>query len=220
MRPFLCLVVIIVAWPVSQSFSQYQPIRFEHCSLRQGLSQGSGYTSTQDKDGYIWMGTQHGLNRFDGYQVSVFYRGSNGYRGSNHINSLLTDSAGNVWIASTGGLSVLDHTSRKFFTAGEFLQQPTILDSIHIVRIWQDAQKNTWALSFANGVYRIGAKKKIAHYQRMDASQRPVDIAQDKNGDIWLATQEGIFRLGPSSQGFVPLALPGPPGKKISGRCW
>jgi signal transduction histidine kinase/ligand-binding sensor domain-containing protein len=219
-KPVLCLVILLVLWPRADSFSQYQPVRFEHCSLRQGLSQGSGYTTTQDRIGYIWMGTQHGLNRFDGYQVSIFYQGQDGYRGSNHINSLLTDSSGNVWIASTGGLSVLEHGSRQFLTAGEFTRQKTMLDSINIVRIWQDAKKQVWALGFSSGVFRLQPSSnagkpswQITQYMRQ-GPYRPVDITTDKNGTIWLATQQDIFRFDESLGHFRPWALPGVEGKK------
>jgi signal transduction histidine kinase/ligand-binding sensor domain-containing protein len=214
-KPLLCLVLL--AWPAVSLYAQTQPVRFEHCSHRQGLSQGSGYAITQDKDGYMWMGTQHGLNRFDGYQVSVFYRGTAGYRGSNYISSLLTDSAGNVWIASTGGLSVLEQAHRQFLTAGEFLHQPTILDSIHIVRLWQDAKKNIWALSFSRGIYRIDPSadsNAILQYVDEEGAQRPVDITQDQQGRIWLATQRGILCYDSASGQFTPNPILGPHVKK------
>ena len=214
MRPVFCLVVLIVAWPVPKLFAQYQSIRFEHCSLGQGLSQGSGYTITQDKDGFIWMGTQNGLNRFDGYQVSIFYRGTQGYRGSNHINSLLTDSAGNVWIGSTGGLSVLDQSTRKFLTTGEFLMQPTVLDSVNIARLWQDSDKNIWALSFATGVFRIEPDKKVSQYLHQEPSLQPADITQDQEGRVWLATQHDLFVYDKDNDRFDSTFIPGLPDKR------
>jgi signal transduction histidine kinase/ligand-binding sensor domain-containing protein len=203
-------------WPFAHSYGQYQAVRFEHCSLRQGLSQGSGYATTQDRDGYIWMATQHGLNRFDGYQVSVFYQGQNGYRGSNHINSLLTDSAGNVWIASTGGLSVLEYGSRQFLAAGEFTKQKTMLDSISVLHLWQDAKKQLWALGANSGIFKLsqtGASWQITQYMGQ-GPYRPVDITADKNGVLWLATQQDIFRFDASLGRFLPWSMPGVSGKK------
>jgi ligand-binding sensor domain-containing protein len=187
---------LILAWPASGLFAQYQPIRFDHCSVRQGLSQGSGYTITHDKDGFIWMGTQNGLNRFDGHEISVFYQGKNGYRGSSHINSLITDSSGTVWIGSTGGLTVLDYASRRFLQAGEFLRQPTMLDSIHIVKIWQDHRRNIWVLSFSKGVFCIRTNGHIDQYGGSgNIDVRPVDITADKNGVIWLAFRQSVNRF-------------------------
>lgn len=207
--PALKHILLLLSWPVIALQAQQHSLWFDHCSVKNGLSQGSGYAITQDKDGFIWMGTQNGLNQYDGYQVNVYYHGVNNYPGSNYITSLLTDSSGNVWIGSTGGLSMVDHTSRQFIPFSNYIQSPTLLDSINITRLWQDARQNTWVLSFSKGVFCIdNATKKVKHFfAEEQVVNQMVDITADKSGAIWLAMQHAIFRFNEEQQQFVPMPL-------------
>ncbi|MCQ2269453.1 MAG: helix-turn-helix domain-containing protein, partial [Bacteroidaceae bacterium] len=70
---------------------------------------------TQDKEGFLWIGTVHGLNRFDGYNYVTFYTtaGENGLPNDN-IQGLLTDSQGNVWISSECGLTKWEKEAKRF----------------------------------------------------------------------------------------------------------
>jgi signal transduction histidine kinase/ligand-binding sensor domain-containing protein len=215
-KPLLYLVVLAGIWPAACVYCQHQPVRFEHCSLRQGLSQGSGYAITQDHHGYIWMGTQHGLNRFDGHTISVYYNGDKGYSGSNFINHLLTDSAGNVWIASTGGLSVLENASRQFMTVSRLTQQKTALDSIAILQLWQDSKYRVWASSTVSGVFRVTHKNgswQIAQFLGQ-GPYRGGAITEDKTGRIWLSSQQDIFYYDEQAGRFELCYVKGISGQK------
>jgi ligand-binding sensor domain-containing protein len=66
----ILLIVILVVTPAA--FTQPPPLQFQHLSDAQGLSNNRVWAFTQDKYGLIWIGTQDGLNRFDGYKVDVF----------------------------------------------------------------------------------------------------------------------------------------------------
>src|SRR4030095_5686716 len=101
------LVLIIIT---QSAFAQPVPLRFQHLSIEQGLSNNSVSAITQDRRGLIWIGTSDGLNRFDGYNVEVFrnVHGEENSLPANEVLSLFTDSRGIVWIGTGNGLAQYD----------------------------------------------------------------------------------------------------------------
>ena len=92
-------------------------LRFTHYDNDDGLSQNSAYAIVKDKHGFIWIGTQDGLNRFDGYQFKQFkHDSSNPYSISgSYILSLFIDESGELWIGTfNGGLNHFDYATERF----------------------------------------------------------------------------------------------------------
>jgi len=90
--------------------AQDREIRFDHITVEDGLPESMIRSITQDSKGYLWMGTQGGLCRYDGYKVTVFmpdpgdpFSISNGY-----ISKILEDKRRNIWIATNDGLNKYD----------------------------------------------------------------------------------------------------------------
>ncbi|WP_431215423.1 ligand-binding sensor domain-containing protein [Puia sp. P3] len=82
-----------------------------------GLSQSNVITVLQDRRGFMWFGTWDGLNRYDGYKMSVYRNDPNDSSSlsDNHILQLLEDSAGNIWVATAdGGLNRFDRERDRF----------------------------------------------------------------------------------------------------------
>lgn len=98
-------------------FAQENYIRFEHISSENGLSQNVVTCILQDKRGFMWFGTQYGLNRFDGY---VFKKYKNNPKDpstlpANIVALIYEDSSGNFWIGTEGGgLSLFNHEKDTF----------------------------------------------------------------------------------------------------------
>ncbi|MCA6361746.1 MAG: hypothetical protein IM638_01795 [Bacteroidetes bacterium] len=93
-----------------------QPLRFAHYDTRQGLSQNSVHALLQDREGFVWMGTQDGLSRFDGYSFTV-YRHSKKDTASlpdNFVIDLAEDVNGNIWIGTRSGLCVFQKSKNRF----------------------------------------------------------------------------------------------------------
>ena len=70
MKHFLS-VFVFTLWCLGIS-AQSSPLRFQHLTIDDGLSQSSVYTVFRDSKGYMWFGTEDGLNRYDGYHFQVF----------------------------------------------------------------------------------------------------------------------------------------------------
>ena len=83
-----------------------EQVRFERISLEQGLSQNSVVSILQDRQGFMWFGTQDGLNRYDGYRFRVFKHDPDNpvSLGNNYIQTLYEDRDGVLWIGTRGGI--------------------------------------------------------------------------------------------------------------------
>ena len=101
-----------ISWPVAQ-FSPGQHLRFERISLEQGLSQSTMFCMLQDSQGFLWFGTEDGLNRYDGYTFTVYKQSGKmpSSLGGNWISAMLEDSSGALWFGTRDrGLERYDRT--------------------------------------------------------------------------------------------------------------
>ena len=96
--------------------AQYDHLKFKHYTTDNGLSQGSIYHIYQDRKGFIWLATWDGLNRFDGYQFTVFkpnLHDANSIKGS-RISSILEDESGYIWVGTYEALNRYDPSTHQF----------------------------------------------------------------------------------------------------------
>ena len=91
-------------------------LSFTHFSLDQGLSQSVGEALLQDRQGFLWIGTQDGLNRFDGYTFKIFRHDPENpdSLSDNNVSDLVQDSSGAIWIGTSNGLNRYDPQSGIF----------------------------------------------------------------------------------------------------------
>lgn len=119
----------------ASSLCSAQQLSFQSFTSTHGLSQNSGYCITQDAQGFIWMGTQDGLNKFNGNTITTYYK-ENFNRGTladNFITSLLYDSVNNfLWIGTAAGLCYYNCKTDSFYDAGSCMQEADTLSSLFI----------------------------------------------------------------------------------------
>jgi len=97
---------------LQMGFGQEQDARFERLSIEDGLSQASVYAILQDRHGFIWLGTQDGLNRYDGYDITVFKHtqfDSSSPLADNNIRAFTEDHVGHSY--SAGHFVLSSHSS-------------------------------------------------------------------------------------------------------------
>src|SRR5258705_4449906 len=87
------------------SNGQRENMKFEHLGTNSGLSQSNVLCILQDSRGFIWFGTQDGLNKYDGYSITVYKKDSKktGTLSHNYIKDIIEDKNGDLWIATWGG---------------------------------------------------------------------------------------------------------------------
>ena len=136
-------------------FSQKrQKVEFEYYTVKDGLAENSVDVVLQDKQGFVWAGTENGLCRFDGYEFKVFEHNpfdSTTLMG-NSITSLFQDSKERLWVGTNPGLNRYDPTTETF------IRYPHELDNTNSIpqgpySIEEDEQGNIWCVGWSPGVY-------------------------------------------------------------------
>ena len=115
---FVCLLFESNFGLHGQKILQPSPIDVEELGVNQGLSQGMINCIHQDKEGFIWIATKDGLNRYNGYTIFTFRNNPNDRYSlpDNYCNSMTEDDKGNLWVGTnTKGLFLFDKTTERFY---------------------------------------------------------------------------------------------------------
>lgn len=187
-------------------------VRFRSYGIRQGLSQSTARALVQDQRGFLWIGTQDGLNRFDGYEFRSFYRqGDDPHSlGDNHITTLELAPDGRIWVGTmAGGINRFDPATEAVerFTSGA----DTGMQGLQVVDLAIDRAGTLWVANAGAGL------------QYMDAGGRfrPLPAAHDvpagallrallplADGRLLVGTNEGLYTLDPQDPQVQRITLP------------
>jgi len=170
-----------------------QPLPFRTYSIEKGLSEAVVQDMMQDNQGYIWIATNYGLNRFDGIKFKNYYE-KNGLL-SNKIYSLYQDGKNRIWVGTGGGVNIIKDDSIQSRKVLKPLTSSTILD------INQDKNNNFWFATNGQGVWRWNGKQHLKHYTTAAGlvNNEVNAIATGSNGVIWFGTNGGLSRLNLST---------------------
>jgi len=180
-------------------------IRFTRLSTTEGLSQIKVSQVLQDDQGFMWFGTQYGLNRFDGYNFKVFVhdpRDANSLSGV-LIGALFKDRDGTLWVGCDQFVNRFDRETETF------RQYPVPF----VYHISQDAGGTLW-LATPNGLYSLdpatGRIRRYAHDANDPSSLSSNEVkssAEDREGRFWVANGEGLDGFDRTT-GKVTLHIP------------
>jgi PAS domain S-box-containing protein len=174
-------------------------IRFQRLSAGAGLSQTRVASVVQDKVGFIWFGTQYGLDRFDGYKAKVFKHepGHPESLSCVYIRSLLVDHAGTLWVGCDRFLDRFEPATETF-AHYRFDTETADQPSTPIERITEDRAGKLW-LATDKGLYRFDpATSRTIRYihdpqdPTSIASNRVHDAEEDREGRFWVASDAGL----------------------------
>lgn len=169
-------------------------IRFDRLSVIDGLSQSDVRCMTQDKFGFLWVGTRDGLNRYDGLQFHRYRRERNDSTSLqfNQIWSLATDPSGDIWISSTGGISIYDYRRNRFQNFVPTDQELRDTDINHIL----PTGEHTALLSTNKGLVSFDRKQGrffIDDDLRKFRGVRVAHAGWTSAHGLWVATANGVF---------------------------
>lgn len=112
---FLSLVTCVTSVP-SFAQSQSYPYKIKYLTVDEGLSHTDANDIAQDKQGFIWIGTNFGLDRYDGYKIRKYYNSNeplnNAY--DNRVWRIYPDGYGSIWLGTEGGLQRFDTRSEQY----------------------------------------------------------------------------------------------------------
>ncbi len=179
----------------SNGLTYEQSYQFRSISLPQGLSQSTINTIYQDRYGYMWFGTQDGLNRYDGYDF-VVYRNDKTDTASisdNWIWSIFEDSRGDLWIGTyNGGLNKFDRQQNKFVRYRHNPSDTNRLSNNNVVSTIEDKSGNLWVGTWGGGLNCYNRKSNtFTHFTLNTPNIRCMMLARD--GLLWIGTWIGLY---------------------------
>ncbi len=175
-----------------------QRLNIRTYNVGHGLSQSQVNTIQQDREGYLWFGTGDGISKFDGHHFQIFTRQDG--LAENFISSSLLDRDGNLWFGHENGeISRFDWQERTFKVI------PLPSDSLlakhsSILTIFQTADGSIWFGSYGSGIYKYSEGNFFIFDKSTGLLSNYVfEITQSSDGNLWLATPEGIAIISPLS---------------------
>ena len=199
-------------------------LRFDQLSVEQGLAQESVLAIAQDRQGYMWFGSQSGLSRYDGYRM-VVYKNIEGDKTSladNWVGELHVDSQGQLWVGTDNGLDRFDAASQTFthFVPAEKSKRGN--GNRHIHAILDDGARGFW-IATSDGLQHFdpatGAFRTWHHEEGNPHSLGDNEIkalALDAQQRLWIGTVTGLDMLAPGSDRFEHFAVDTEPGSKYN----
>ncbi len=174
-------------------FLKAQNIKFEHYNDNNGLSHNSVRHIVQDDNGFLWLGTFSGLNRFDGYQFKSYLSSSRNINTINNddITALELDQANNhLWIGTRNGLTLFELDKETFTTFLPEKDNPNSLADNEIRSIHIDKFKRVWVGTKTKGLYLFDTK--LSSFSKIDIEgfYYIKEIFEDKKGNIWVGSYD------------------------------
>jgi len=187
--------------------SQVQTIRFERISGQDGLSQNTILSILQDRRGFMWFGTEGGLNKYDGYHFTVYKHGDDPTTLSDdYVSAIHEDPDGSLWVGTRSGLDRLDRATGTFEHYRHDPDDPTSLGGTWVVVIYEDNQGTLWIGTEDGGLDRLDRDTGTFVHHRHDTRgicRHARNLLNSFVPRIW-NWQDGVDLRGPnrSNQGL------------------
>ncbi len=213
-RPFWLRIIglyYLLAFAPLLCTAQPSP-QFQQFSQEDGLSNNYVRTMHQDHLGFMWIGTENGLNRFDGnhFLVYRFDPDNDQSISDSWITSLLEDQATNLWVGTRQGLNRLDRAT------GHFERIPLRSGEGEIQNYWvndifEDRSRQIWICSERSGLFHLQIEEETGEYfleslpistKYVEEGKGPSNMIQDVHGNLWVRHSDGLDRL--DSSGVQP----------------
>ena len=214
MRSICAVVVVSLMSLCSQvTATESTSVRFKHISRDQGLSASFVYSIVQDDEGYMWFGTLDGLNRFDGFDFTVFAPDPEDPNSisDESIRAMISDSSGTLWIGTdAGGLSRYDRATQSFRNFTHDPQNPDSISDNRVRSVYEDSAGTIWVGTDGSGLDRFSRDTEtFTHYPHNPddpaslASASVWSILETADGTLFVATDGGLSQYDPDTDTFV-----------------
>ena len=202
LRIKICIIRFLLIWASGLSIIHSQSLTFNHLTVKEGLSNNEVNSIIQDKAGFIWMGTNDGLNIYNGYSFKTYRHiiKDSTSLSDNSVWCLLEDRSGFIWIGTKNGkLNRFDPVKdifKHWVLPSDVVQENTIRI------LYEDHKGFIWIGTYKSGLYRFDpTTEEIKHWKSNAGNRKSLSnnyvtgIIEDSNNDIWVSTYNGFNKL-------------------------
>jgi signal transduction histidine kinase/ligand-binding sensor domain-containing protein/ActR/RegA family two-component response regulator len=217
---FLGLLTLVFSLTVRVSYphgipaaAENRDIRFCQISIKDGLSQNTIRSIFQDRKGFMWFGTQGGVNRYDGYGFKTYTHvpDSENSLCDDFVYAILDDPDGGLWFGTGNGLSYFDPVRERFTCYRYQEDNPAGLSCNYVKALYRDSKGVLWIGTWGKGLNRFHPETgTFSHYMHDPdepgslSSNRVVCMVEDDQGYLWVGTSGGgINRMDPETGKFT-----------------
>ncbi len=190
-------------------------LRFEHLTIEDGLSQNSVFAILQDRYGMLWIGTEVGLNLYDGQRIHVFTRDADDLTSlsDNIVLAICEGNDGTIWVGTDNGLNCFNRRQETFERVTDL--DNGLNDVITITSLYADPQNYIWIGTTGQGLLRFdpGTRRIDRHYIHVPGDPTSLShndvqtVYPDHLGQVWIGTAGGGVTLLDAQEGtFKALA--------------
>lgn len=204
-RSILTICCMLLTFSSVYALSTLESVDFNRLTNRSGLSNSQVNAILKDRRGYVWLGTQSGLNRFDGFRMKVFlYDDDNPCSiPNNSVDEIMEAANGDLWIHTSLGYCVYRYDIEQFDRKPiKWLKSIGVNGEPYKMLI--DSKKNMWFIVHGQGIYFLDTKKMATYLFRfskkptsnMLPSYQQVNSICEQNGQVVIMYDNGaIYRL-------------------------
>lgn len=206
--------LFLFLFSVQGLLAQPDNLRFEHITIQDGLPHNRIHAILQDRNGFMWFGSQDGLVRYDGYVCRVFKQNQpeySGFKGKN-VEYLLEDKQGNLWIGmQSEGINVKDVQTGNFYNLNAHPVFKPILGA-WIKVIVEDKNGRIWIGTIGKGLLIYDPKTQTSeHFDAHNSALKDNTVSaiiESTDGTIWLSSAGTyIYRFESNVHNFTPIAF-------------
>ncbi|MCU7552283.1 ATP-binding protein [Chitinophagaceae bacterium LB-8] len=188
--------------------AQQEDINFTSLTTKDGLSSNMVNAILKDRYGLLWFGTEDGLNKFDGTNLTVYRHkvGNPESLQANEILSLHEDKAGNLWVGTSGGSLSLYDRKKDVFINFPSNRAPNSISNNVIMGICSDYLGKIWIAHFSGVNVLDPATKRVSKIPVATGSSvsvfpnSGVCVFEDSQHQMWIGTDEGLFQYDPQTK--------------------
>lgn len=221
MKVFYCLLIFL-----SVNLLGYATLpthfQFRHYNIENGVPSNCIAAIQQDQKGYIWVGTDNGLSRFDGNQFT-FYQKKCSHYSNFHISSINTiceTNTNELWLGTENGVYIYNQIKDTFTPLTQKANNHKAITS-WITHIIQDKEKNIWIATRKQGIFQYNIHtQKMTQYDIPQNDNIIIRILNDKQNNIWVSGPYQLCRLNKANNVFEVFPIKGEPEGLYSMAMW
>lgn len=193
-------------------YTQRPRIQFEHLGTDKGLSQSNVLSILQDSRGFMWFGTNDGLNKYDGYKFTIYRNERRDHKSltANFIKDLAQSHNGDVWIATYGGgISRFDRRQEDFINFHHDPKDQNSISRDDVNSILEDSEGKVWIGTTMGLDLYDPQSNKFTHFKHSEkdintpSDDYITDIIEDSYHNIWIATSNGLNMFNKVNKKFT-----------------